>query len=285
MLSVSLIQRTNHRIMDSFDATQGDLVANHGRDRGQQPVVGRSVNLASGLVSRRHAHPTAQFLYAAQGVMLAQTDGDEWVSPPTRGLWVPPSTPHRIRAIGEVHMRTLYFRPDAGVRLPSECKVVGVSPLLRELIVAAVEIRLPYPPDSRDAHLMRLLLDEITVQDSLPLRLPYPVEPALANICRQVAQTPDNSRTLEDWATRLGMHPKTLQRRFLRETGLTFGQWRQQACLIQAFERLAAGEKVVDVALALGYNSPTAFASMFRRHLGVPPSAYFGQRTSRPASK
>ena len=121
--------------------------------------------------------------------------------------------------------------------------------------------------------------------DSLPLRLPYPVDPALAKIGRQVAQTPDNSRTLEDWATRLGMHPKTLQRRFLRETGLTFGQWRQQACLIQAFEKLAAGEKVVDVALALGYNSPTAFASMFRRHLGVPPSAYFGQRSSRTGSK
>ncbi|MNT43607.1 Regulatory protein SoxS [compost metagenome] len=71
------------------------------------------------------------------------------------------------------------------------------------------------------------------------------------------------------------MDPKTIQRRFARETGMTFGQWRQQARLLAALERLAAGAKVVDVALDMGYGSPSAFATMFRRQFGVPPSAFF----------
>ena len=37
------------------------------------------------------------------------------------------------------------------------------------------------------------------------------------------------------------------------------------------FER---GERVLDVALDLGYESPSAFAAMFRKALGEPPSAF-----------
>jgi AraC-like DNA-binding protein len=32
---------------------------------------------------------------------------------------------------------------------------------------------------------------------------------------------------------------------------------------------------VVDVALNLGYGSPSAFATMFKRQFGATPSAYF----------
>lgn len=56
---------------------------------------------------------------------------------------------------------------------------------------------------------------------------------------------------------------------------MTFGRWRQQARLLAALQRLAAGDKVVDVALDMGYGSPSAFATMFRRQFGVPPSAFF----------
>lgn len=80
---------------------------------------------------------------------------------------------------------------------------------------------------------------------------------------------------MADWALRLSIDAKTIQRMFVKETGLTFGQWRQQLRLLRALELLASGEKVIDVALALGYESPSAFASMFRKHFGQTPSAFF----------
>lgn len=55
---------------------------------------------------------------------------------------------------------------------------------------------------------------------------------------------------------------------------MSFGRWRQRARLLQALERLAQGE-VIDVALALGYDSPGAFATMFKRQFGQSPSAFF----------
>ena len=76
-------------------------------------------------------------------------------------------------------------------------------------------------------------------------------------------------------ARTLGVAEKTLHRLFQRETGMTFGRWRQQARLFLALEQLAHGEKIVNVALDHGYASQSAFAAMFKRHFGVAPSAFY----------
>lgn len=88
-------------------------------------------------------------------------------------------------------------------------------------------------------------------------------------------ERPDNNATVADWALQLGVDEKTIQRLFRKETGMTFGQWRQQARLMQALERIAQGERIIDVAGALGYDSPSAFASMFKRQFGTTPSQFF----------
>ena len=75
----------------------------------------------------------------------------------------------------------------------------------------------------------------------------------------------------------LSLDVKTIQRLFMKETGMTFGQWRQQARLLRALELLADGEKIIDIALRLGYDSPGAFATMFRKHFGQTPSQFFAE--------
>ena len=42
--------------------------------------------------------------------------------------------------------------------------------------------------------------------------------------------------------------------------------------------RLAEGQSVTEVALELGYETPSAFIAMFRRALGVTPGQYFNQQ-------
>ncbi|MFD2501174.1 helix-turn-helix domain-containing protein [Rhizorhabdus histidinilytica] len=56
--------------------------------------------------------------------------------------------------------------------------------------------------------------------------------------------------------------------------GSQLRRWRQQACLLIALPRLAAGEAVTTIALDLGYESPAAFTTMFKRLAGVAPSHY-----------
>lgn len=244
-------------------------------DRSPMPVTAMAADYPQGHVTKPHQHPHAQLVHAVHGVMVVNTAQGQWLVPPTRGMWMPGNTTHWIRMASRVQMRTAYIRPDAASDLLTQCTVLGISPLLRELILAAIDIPLPYANDSRDGRLMRLLLDEVLRVPTLPLHLPRPDDAGLREICEEIVETPDSDLTLADWGARLGLDPKTIQRRFARDTGMTFGQWRQQARLLAALEKLAAGEKVVDVALDLGYDSPSAFATMFKRQFGMPPSAFF----------
>jgi AraC-like DNA-binding protein len=239
------------------------------------PIVCKATNFPAGHVIAPHKHLRGQLVYAEHGVVMLVAEGGSWIVPPTRAVWIPAGTLHNLRCIGAVRLRSIYLRPDVRLRLPAHAQAVGVSPLLRELILAAVAVVPPYTADSRDGRVMQLLLDELQALPVLPLHLPQPADARLRRICRRLTERLDDTATLATWAAELGIDAKTIQRLFARETGMTFGQWRQQARLLHALERLALGNKVVDVALELGYDSPSAFATMFKRQFGTTPSAFF----------
>jgi AraC-like DNA-binding protein len=159
--------------------------------------------------------------------------------------------------------------------MPTETRAVSISPLLSELIKASVDIVHPVDPDSREARVMRLILDELAILPVLPLHLPQPADPRINSICSALQRDPGDGSTLADWSGRLSLDEKTIQRLFHKETGMTFGQWRQQARLLLALERIAVGEKIIDIAGELGYDSPSAFTTMFKKQFGKTPSQFF----------
>lgn len=244
-------------------------------DRTALPLTALAEDYPDGHITPRHRHPNAQLLHAVRGVMVIDTDYGHWIVPPARGLWMPGGVEHSIRMVGEVMMRTAFINVSAAAGLPQQCVVLKISALLRELIIAIIDIAIPYAQDSRAGRLARLALEEIQQMRILPLHLPLPVDKRLLKICHALSAAPDDNTTVTEWARRLHVDPKTIQRLFLRETGMTFGQWRTQARLLLALERLAAGDKVLNVALDLGYESPSAFATMFKKQFGIAPSQFF----------
>ncbi|MGE8409631.1 MAG: AraC family transcriptional regulator [Pseudomonas sp.] len=222
-----------------------------------------------------HSHEKHQLIYAIEGVMVVHSALNQWTVPPSRGIWMPRGQVHSIRCVGVVKMRSVFIQPDAQLDLPGETCAVSVSTLLSELIKVSVGMRLPHAPNSREARVMRLILDELEILPTLPLNLPQPADPRLCRICAALQSNPGDNSTLAHWSERLNLDEKTIQRLFHRQTGMTFGQWRQQARLLLALERIAVGEKIIDVAGALGYDSPSAFTAMFRKHFGKTPSQFF----------
>ncbi|SHL22883.1 helix-turn-helix domain-containing protein [Paraburkholderia terricola] len=71
---------------------------------------------------------------------------------------------------------------------------------------------------------------------------------------------------------------RTLARVLIRQTGMSFGRWRQQLPLMLAVRWLGAGASVQQVADDLGYESASSFVSMFRKNLGSPPARYVSER-------
>ena len=165
---------------------------------------------------------------------------------------------------------------DAAARLAPTVRVLAVSPLLRELILRACALPLSYDEAGPAGRLMTLILDEIAALPTVALDLPLPRDARLGRICRALSAEPGATHTLSDWGREAGASPRTLARLFVKETGLTFAAWRQQARLLAATAMLGAGEPITRIALDLGYESPSAFTAMFKRALGAPPSHYFG---------
>ncbi|MCK9815251.1 AraC family transcriptional regulator [Pseudomonas chlororaphis] len=239
------------------------------------PVTSIAVDYPNGHVIPAHSHPRSQLAYAIEGVLVIDTRSGRWVVPPSRGVWLQAGVEHTVRMRGAVRMRSIFVNVDAMGDLPDNDCVIEVSPLLRELILAAAQVADGYPEDSRDGRLMRLILDELRSLPILPFSLPWPEEGRMLRVCRTLAEDPADSSTAEQWSDRLAMSAKTFHRQFQRHTGITFGRWRQQARLLMSLECLAQGMPVVQVALQHGYDSQSAFAAAFKRQFGTPPSAFY----------
>ncbi|CAI1031459.1 AraC family transcriptional regulator [Serratia quinivorans] len=243
-------------------------------DQVPRPVIAIGNDYPAGYLLPMHSHRRAQLLYGATGVMHVFTRQGNWLVPPQRAVWLPPQMPHEVRMVG-VTTRSLYIEPTAlAAAQPQVCQVVSVTPLLRQLLMAAVDMPLEYQQQGRDGALVSLLLHEIAHLQSLPLHIPLPADRRLEELCQGFLQQPDAHDSPQAWAKRLYMSIRSFSRFFRDQTGMSFSQWRQRACVVLALARLAEGNSVTQVALEMGYESSAAFATMFRRVLGQAPSCY-----------
>nr|WP_314580624.1 helix-turn-helix transcriptional regulator [uncultured Pseudomonas sp.] len=242
-------------------------------DSTPRPVIAIGNDYPDGYLLRRHRHRRAQLLYGSTGVMKVATTQGDWVVPPQQAVWIAPHIEHEVLMLG-VSTRSLYIEPSAAPLSRSTCEVIGVSPLLRQLLIEAVEMPLIYAEQGRDGVLMTLALLEIGQARELPLQIPLPEEPRLLVRCQAFLQTPDIHQSPQAWARDLFVSERSFSRLFREQTQMSFGQWRQRACVVLALSRLSSGHSITRIALDLGYESPAAFSTMFRRLIGCSPSHY-----------
>ena len=241
------------------------------QDAVDRPLAGFRRDYPDGGRTPRHAHRRVQLLYASRGVMRVVTDAAGFVVPAGRALWLPAGLPHAVATQGVVAMRSLFLREDAACSGPPGVAVLAVSPLLRELILAACEEPPEWDPEGRAGHLAALILDEIRRAPTLPLGVPQPRDPRLLRLAEALREQPDSALTLEGWAAEVGASARTLSRLFRAETGMSFGAWRQHWRLAEAAALLAQGVPPARVAALVGYASAPAFGAAYRTAFGVTP--------------
>lgn len=247
-------------------------------ERTDRDVIALESVYPNGHIVPPHSHRRVQLLYAATGIIQLEAKFNTWIVPPGFAVWIPAKVVHQLRTIN-VKTRSLYFHGSAFLQPPSDCQVIGVPPLLRELIHAAVKVPLFYEENSRDDLLMKMVLQEASAQPAVPLQLPMPQDTQLAALCHAFFTSPSQSSTPGDWARQLNVSERTFYRRFLANTGVTFIAWRQQACVFVALSRLSLGQSITSIALDMGYESPSSFSTMFKKSMGVSPSVYMRKDT------
>jgi AraC-like DNA-binding protein len=236
-----------------------------------RPLVGYAYDYASAHDTGWHQHPRAQLLHAVSGVIRVLTRSALFVVPPGTGLWLPAQTPHITRMPAGLAMRGLFLREDAARAGPATVTVVAVSPLLRELILAACEQPVMWDEHGPVRHVVALALHEIGHAPTRPIAVPACRDARLMRVTDALLADPGDVRGLEAFADTVGASSRTLARLFRRETGMSFQAWRRQLRLTEAMASLAQGATPARAAAAVGYASGPAFGAAFKAAFGTTP--------------
>ena len=224
-----------------------------------------------------HTHRKGQLIIARYGAVSCYAENDIWIVPPDCAVWIPGGIPHSAKATWNAHLNYLFIEPGAAA-LPEKCCTLAISPLIKELVDRLTREGVDYPADGHVARLTRVTLDELASMPQQKLSLPVSTDPKIRAMADALVSRPEDRSTLKEWAKRLALSERSFARLMQRETGLSFGRWRQQLHLIIALRELASGVPVQNVATTLGYESVNAFITMFRKEMGSTPAHYFAER-------
>ena len=231
-----------------------------------------------------HSHARGQFFALTRGLLVVEAGSERWMFPCQHCAWIPPDCVHKARSVGGAAGSMVYLSAEMCRGLPRKPCLFSSSGLLFAIVhrVLAWNPRQPLNPARK--RLITVLRDEIAQPEQQPLRLPLPRDKRLDRVAHALLDDVADGRGLDDWGRFAGMSRRSFMRAFSADVGISFGRWRQQARLFAALEMLAQGKSVTEVAVAVGYDSVSAFIQMFRTMLGTTPQAYFRSQQE-PVSK
>ena len=221
----------------------------------------------------RHQHRKGQLILALHGAITCEVENGLWMVPPHYAVWVPGLLPHSNRATPSAQLCFLFIEPGAAP-LPDYCCTLKITPLVRELILTLAERSSERRQDPATERLVQVLFDELPRSAQQQLQLPVSGHAKIRQMVDTMAAEPARWQTLAQWAQAFAMSERNLARLVVRETGLSFRRWRHQLQLILSLQMLIAGQSVQQTAQTLGYDSTTAFITMFKKGLGQTPGRY-----------
>lgn len=241
----------------------------------RHPVAAISKEYKHGHITPIHRHTRAQLVCATTGVMTIAADEGSWVLPPNRAVWIPEKADHKVRMSGHVSMRSLYIDKDWPGVQGGHFRVMNLTALAKELIKEAAAILEREGPSLRYDRILAVIRDQLHTVERDPLLLPLPADERLLSVTTQLLNGDAEDRPMKEWARLAGSSVRNLRRLFVKETGMSFNRWKQQARFLEAMRLLAQQEPVTTVAVKVGYDSTSAFISAFKREFGMTPKQYY----------
>jgi AraC-like DNA-binding protein len=226
---------------------------------------------------RTFAVPHHYLLYAESGALTLEAEGRRWTLPPARAALIAAGHPVVIGLPRRVAACSALFAPSFAPEPPAALSVFDVSPLARELLLALRAVGAADRLDPRAEALFRALAAEAwrLSRSPSPASIPVPRSARLRRALDLAEARLEDGVRLDEIASEVAMSPRSLARHVSAETGLNWSSLLTRLRMVRAIGLMAEGDMpVTEVALAVGYASPSAFNAAFRRFTGQTPTAY-----------
>lgn len=233
-----------------------------------------AVGFSTGYRWRGHRSRWGQLISVSRGMMSVETDGGVWIVPTAQALWLPPGESHTVVMSGQGTLRRVYLRGAPCARLRHRTRVLMISVLLRALLQRVMDMGTLDARRVHEARMLDLLVDEIGSARAGVIDLPLPRDARAVRAAEFVRSDPAGARKIGVVAQVAGASARTLERLFVRDTGMAFGAWRQRARLLHSLTLLSDGDSVTQAALSVGYASTSAYVAAFKSVMGMTPGQY-----------
>src|SRR6185437_14737991 len=229
------------------------------------------------LIRDFHSHNVSQLSIPVNGVMYVIVEDDLFIIPPGMAVFIPKNVKHCVQKISEqTIIENIFFTDIYKNYLPKAGRSFYLSPLAATVISKICTFSIDEFGSNKVMNLISVLLDELDEKRMLSYSLKIPKSPALFKIYELFACSIDYLPSLTDAAKLVNVSSRTLLRMFKNELGVSFVLWKQQLIFIKALELLMKEKSTTVVAYKLGYNSDSAFITMFKKMSGGKlPSSFF----------
>jgi len=229
------------------------------------------------------ADKTVQFdrhylLYAAKGTMRLEAEGRTWTLPPARAALIAARAPITLSIAATITCCSALFAPQHYDMPTAPLRVLDMSPLARELILACRSFGPEAAALDADA---RQLFDTLYMLATraaaapndlwMPIGKSEAVRKAQTMTEASMADVPSFAQI----ADAVSMTERTLGRRFQEEIGMPWRDFLRRLRMIRAVEGLSdPARQVTQVAHDVGYQSSSAFNAAFLDFTGQTPTTF-----------
>ncbi|WBU37586.1 AraC family transcriptional regulator [Homoserinibacter sp. YIM 151385] len=223
-------------------------------------------------VPEQREHDVHVLLWQVRGTASLLVDGEERELATGHAVWIPVDTTHEFTVHADSVTMPLFFDAAATATTLGGPTVVTVDRDLRTLLLAyAVALNTIVKPGVNLARQILALLEERPV---LATSLPMPSTESALGIAETLRFNPGDIRSIEELASSVHASPRTIERAFRAETGMTLRQWRIRNRMEAAALLLRSDTRLDAVAHRVGYTNVNAFRRVFLGHFGATPSEY-----------
>ncbi len=251
-----------------------DITAATESDRVPDVFQAQAEELTGARIGDAHAHHWAQISLPTTHALTVIATGRALVVAPMTAVWMPAGMVHQPYVEQSVHIYNMRVNPNLVPTAPKAACTFQMTPFVHELLLHMAAIGSAHQQSAYGQKLLEILIDTIIPVPPETVSMRMPCDRRLRTIARSILVDPTDERSLEDWSQHVGASYRTLARHFVRETGLTFQEWRQTVRIIRAMKMLSSGVSVCHVASEFGYASAGGFATMFKRITGRTPSDF-----------
>ncbi|MFT4047537.1 MAG: helix-turn-helix transcriptional regulator [Solimonas sp.] len=224
-----------------------------------------------------HFHDMHKLLYAFEGAIEVESTRGRNVVPRQLAAWIPAGVPH-CTSIHGIRWVSVFFPAWMLDDREGRVRTVTVSPLMREMMKEAMRWRV----DGADSAMRAAFFEAMAqlcsewITHEAQLFLPASSDTRVTRVLEHTARHMD--LRLEDICQHAGISVRSLRRHLKAETGMTWEAFRHRSRLLQAISLLGeTDEPVSEIAARCGFESPSAFAKVFRTEMGETPRDYRGR--------